>query len=132
MGFTCDNEIEIYGGSEDERRRVAALILALDSVDEDSSSREERGQVLLLRFKSVDGLPESELAGFAAQFSSLSFTLVYFSLDGEFFGYAKAGAAGDGAESEDFADGTRETVGKDHDGDGIAFVRSRYALPLAE
>jgi hypothetical protein len=128
MGFTCLNEIEIACGSEEERRRTADLVLAFDSVDEDSSSREERGQIIVLRFESVDDLPEDELALLAAQFPDLSFTLVYFSLDGEFFGYAKTGASGTAADSEDFAEDTRDIVGRRYDGDGIAFVRARYSF----
>jgi hypothetical protein len=131
MAFTCVNEIEIDGGSEDERRRASDLILAADSADEDSASREERDLVLTLRFGSADGLPEEELASLAAQFPGLSFTLAYFSLDGEFFGYARAGAGGEAAESEDFDELTRDAVGRRHDGDGIAFVRERFGLARA-
>jgi hypothetical protein len=131
VAFTCVNEIEIEGGSEEERRKAAKLILAADSADEDSASRAEGGASLTLRFESVDGLPEGELASLAAQFPGFSFTLAYFSLDGEFFGYAKAGAGGEAAESEDFDEGTRDAVGRRHDGDGIAFVRARFGLSRA-
>jgi hypothetical protein len=131
MAFTCVNEIGIEGGSEAERRRAAELILAADSADEDSASRDEGGAFLALRFESVDGLPESELASLASGFPGLSFTMLYFSIDGEFFGYSKAGACGEAAESEDFDEDTRDAVGKRYDGDGIAFVRARFGLRRA-
>jgi hypothetical protein len=132
MAFTCRNEIVIRGGSEEERRRAAALILAVDSVDEDSASRDERPQALVLRLESVDGLPEDELRALAPQFPELSFTLIYFSLDGEFYGYARLQPAGEGAaeaaESEDFGEDTRDLVGRRYDGDVIAFVRGAFGL----
>ena len=137
MTFTCDCEIEISGGTEEDRQKAAALLLEVDSVDEDSVSRWEGAQkesgnsgprTLVLRFESVDGLPEDELVSIAPQFPDLSLTLIYFSLDGEFFGYAKAGAGGLAAESQDFVQDTRDIAGKRHDGDGIAFVREAYSL----
>jgi hypothetical protein len=128
MGFTCDDEFEIRGGSAEDRRAAAALIIALDCVDEDSVSRAERDEALVLRLKSVDGLPENELMALAPQFPALSFTLVYFSLDGEFFGYARAGASGEGGDSEDFAEDTRDQVARRYDGDRIAFVRASFGL----
>ena len=57
--------------------------------------------------------------------------MLYFSIDGEFFGYSRSGAGGEGAESEDFGEDTRETVGRRFDGNGIAFVRERYGLRRA-
>jgi hypothetical protein len=131
MAFTCVNEARIEGGSEEERRRAATLVLAADSADEDSASRKEDESSLTLRFESVDGLPEAELTSLAEQFPGLSFTMIYFSLDGEFFGYSRSGAGGEGAESEDFDEDTREAAGKRYDGDGIAFVRARYGLRRA-
>jgi hypothetical protein len=131
MAFCCVNEVEIVGGSDEERRRAAAIILASESVDEESASRGERGAILSLRFESRDGLPEAELSSLADQFPGLSFTMLYFSLDGEFFGYAKAGAGGEAAESEDFDELTRDEAGKRNDGDGIAYVRARYSLRRA-
>jgi hypothetical protein len=128
MAFTCRNEIEILGGTEAERGKAADLVLAADCVDEDSAERGGTGSRLSLRLDSQDGLPEEELASIAAQFPGLSFTLVYFSLDGEFFGYAKLGASGGAAESADFAEDTRELVGRRYDGDGLAFVRANYAI----
>jgi hypothetical protein len=144
MAFTCVNELEISGGSEEERRAASALVLAAESADEGTAMLRETepaasgasGQaapLLVLRFQSVDGLPEEELAAMAPQFPALSFTLAYFSLDGEFFGYAKTGAGDSGpgaaaAESADFADDTRDIVGRRHDGDGIAFVKETYGL----
>jgi hypothetical protein len=129
--FSCINEIEIRGGTEEERAEAAKLVFASDSADEDSGSSRTGDMALVLRFESVDGLPEAELAAIAAEFPGLSLTLAYFSLDGEFYGYARAGAGGEAAESEDFEEGTREEVGKDHDGDGIAFVKARYGLERA-
>jgi hypothetical protein len=129
MAFVCLNEIEILGGASPERAKAAELILAFASVDELSLSRREEGEGFLrLRVESEDGLPEEELAALAPQFPELSFTLVYFSLDGEFYGYARRGAAGEAAESADFDEGTRDLVGRGHEGDGIAFVRSSYRL----
>lgn len=128
MAFTCIDDIEIRGGAEDERRKAAAIILAAECVDEDSASRAERPDRLVLRLESVDGLPEDELAELAAQFPGLSFTLAYISLDGEFYGYTKVGPEGAGAESEDFADDTRDLIGRRHDGDVIAFVKATYGL----
>jgi len=132
MSFSCCNEIEIAGGTPDERRASAALVLAADSVDEGSSSLTERPSSVILRFDSVDGLPEEELQSLAPQFPSLAFTLVYFSQDGEFYGYARAGAAGSEAESDDFDQETRDIVARRHDGDRIAFVKAAYALSRAE
>lgn len=138
MVFTCSNEIEISGGSQADRLAAAALILAIDSVDEStakSRGAEESGAggesrpVLLVTLESVDGLPEKELGAIAAQFPALAFTLVYYSRDGEFYGYAKAGAEGDAAESEDFAEDTADTVGRRYDGDRLGFVRATYGLP---
>jgi hypothetical protein len=128
MGFTSDNEISIVGGSEVERRRAALLFLAPDCVDEDSLSQGERPDALVLRFDSVDGLPEADLAFIAAQFPELSFALAYFSKDGEFFGYARAGAGGEAAESDDLDEALWEEVGRRHNGDGIAFVKEQYSL----
>jgi hypothetical protein len=128
MAFSCVNEVGIEGGSAEERRKAAELILAADSADEDSASRAEGGAGLTLRFESRDGLPEDQLSSLAAQFPGLSFAMLYFSLDGEFFGYAKAGAGGEAAESEDLDEEARDAVGRRNDGDGIAFVRERYGL----
>ena len=129
MTFTSLNEIELRGGTVEERRAAATLILAADSADEDGASREEADGSLILRFQTVDGLPEEDLRSIAPQFPALSFTLVYFSLDGEFYGHSKAGAAGEAAESADLTNDDREAVGRRHDGDGIAFVRACYDLP---
>ncbi len=128
MTFTSLNEIEISGGSAEDRRAAAALVLAADSADEDGATTEGGDGFLRIRFGSVDGLPEDELAALAPQFPALGFTLVYFSLDGEFYGHARAGAAGDTAESADLTDDDREAVGRRHDGDGLAFVRACYDL----
>ena len=68
----------------------------------------------------------------APQFPGLAFTLAYFSLDGEFYGYAKAGTEGSAAESSDFAEDTRDIVGRRYDGDRIAFVRAVYSLARPE
>ena len=128
MTFTSLNEIELRGGTVEERRAAATLILAADSADEDGASREEADGSLIIRFKSVDGLPEEDLRSIAPQFPALSFTLVYFSLDGEFYGHSRTGAAGEAAESADLTDDNRAAVGRRHDGDGIAFVRACYDL----
>jgi hypothetical protein len=140
MGFTCISELEISGGTESDRRAAAALVLASDSVDEDSASREERASSLVLRFESVDGLPEEELVTIAPQFSELSFLLVYFSRDGEFYGYARRGARVEGAESAaleeaesaDLEEADLESIGRRHDGDGIAFAKERFGLARTE
>jgi hypothetical protein len=128
VAFTSLNEIEIVGGTAEGRRAAAALFLASDSADEDSAAREDRSSFLVVRFESVDGLPEEDLQALAPQFPDLSFTLVYFSQDGEFYGYAKAGAEGSAAESDDFAEDASDTVARRHDGDRIAFVRELYSL----
>jgi hypothetical protein len=138
MAFTSTNEIEILGGTEAERAAAAALVLGVDCVDEATAStrdaaRAEPGKeprpFLLLKFESVDGLPEQELGPIAAEFPSLAFTLTYYSRDGEFFGYAKVGAEGDEAASEDFDEGTSDIVGRRYEGDRLAFVRERFDLP---
>jgi hypothetical protein len=133
MGFSCRNEVAIAGGKADERNKAAALIAAEESVDEDSLSREEGDGYLSLRFESVDGMPEEEISILAAQFPELAFTLVYFSRDGEFCGYAKAGreSAFSGAESEDLDEAALGEVGSRYDGDGLAYVRARYGLERA-
>jgi hypothetical protein len=134
MAFTCLNELEISGGSEEDRRAAAGLVLAVGCVDEAGASRRElpdspgRGPSLLLRFESRDGLPEEDIAGLAPHFPALAFLLRYFSLDGEFYGYARAGAGGEAAESEDLFEDARELVGRRHDGDALAFVKERYGL----
>lgn len=137
MTFTCSNEIEVVGGTEAERAAAVALVLAVDSVDEAtvSTRKVERagpGEVprpfLLARFDSIDGLPEEELGPIAALFPSLAFTLVYYSQDGEFYGYARAGAGDNDAASEDFAADTADIVGRRYDGDRLAFVKERFDL----
>jgi hypothetical protein len=137
MAFSCDCEIEIEGGTAEERLKAAALVLAFESIDKDSASQKEihRDGIaasLLLDLKSVDGLPEENIEVLTPQFPSLSFTLVYFSHDGEFYGYARAGGGEKAAESEDFAEDTRDIVARRHDGDRIAFVRAAYSLPTFE
>ena len=130
MGFTCDNELEISGGSDEERRGAAALALALDSIDEDGLYRGERDASIALRFRSVDALPEEGIAAIAGRFPALSFTLVYYSRDGGFFGYAKTGASGEASESEDIVEDPEAiaaVLGR-FGGDGIAFARDRYSL----
>jgi hypothetical protein len=128
MTFSCHNEIEIAGGTPDDRRASAALVLAADSVDEGSSSLTELPSSIILRFDSVDGLPEEELESLAPQFPALSYTLVYFSQDGEFYGYARAGTKGSASESADFVEDTRDSVAGRYSGDFIAFVKATYAL----
>ena len=131
MGFTSNNEIVISGGKSDERGQAAAALLASESIDEDSATRRETADSLVLRFDSADGLPEGDIAALAPQFPGLSFSLVYFSLDGEFYGYSTAGAQGDAADSEDFAEDTRDLVARRHDGDRMAFVKERFSLGRA-
>jgi hypothetical protein len=131
MGFTCQNEAELAGGSAEERRKAAALLLAVDCVDEDTAYRKESELSLLVGFDSRDGLPEEELSSIAGQFPSLSLVLVYFSLDGEFYGYARSGGGKEEAESEDFAEGTREEIAARYEGDTLGFVRGRYSLELS-
>lgn len=83
---------------------------------------------VILRFESENGLPEDELQAIATQFPSLDFTLVYYSMDGEFYGWAAAGTQGSSSESEDFDEDTRDLIGHRHLGDGIAFVKERFSL----
>jgi hypothetical protein len=128
MAFNCDCELEIGGGTEADRRAAAGLVLAADCVDEGGASRNAGASSILLRFTSVDGLPEDELAAIMPQFPELSLALVYFSRNGEFYGYARMGAGGEASESEDFDEGTLETVAADYDGDGIVFVRTVFGL----
>lgn len=127
MSFACDCELEIQGGAEADRRTAARIILAADCVAEELGASEAEDSVRL-RFSSVDGIPEDELASAAPQFPELSFALAYFSKDGEFFGYSRTGVSGQAGESEDFDDGTLEKVASQHSGDGIAFVRSFFGL----
>jgi hypothetical protein len=133
MGFTCINEIEISGLAEEDRRAAAKLLLAADYANDAAASLQDSQRAaaepsLVLRFESADGLPEEEIATVAAQFPGLSIALAYFSLDGEFYGYARAGSSGVGAESEDFEEDTREVVGRRYDGNAIAFVKARFGL----
>jgi hypothetical protein len=132
MSFTCENEIVISGGTEEERVAATRLLLAADSIDEDSVSSEDGEATMVLRCESVDGLPESEARSLAVQFPELSFLMAYFSKDGEFYGYARAGKAGEAAESADFEEGTLEEVGRRYGGDGLAFVRDLYSLARRE
>jgi hypothetical protein len=127
MGFSCENEIVISGGTGEERGRAASLLLAAETIDEDSVSRKGLPEALVLRCESVDGLPEEEVLALSAQFPELDVLIVYFSKDGEFYGYTRSGPAS-AAESADFEEGTLDEVGRRHDGDGIAFVRERYGL----
>ncbi len=128
MGFTSTNGIEIRGGFASDRRRAAEILLAAESAHEDGVSERETESSLYLRYDSSDDLPEGQMAELAAQFPELSFELAYFSLDGEFYGYAKCGAEGEAAESEDFEEDTRDLVARRHDGDRLAFVRARFSL----
>jgi hypothetical protein len=139
MGFSCVNELEIRGGSAEERRSAAALATALDSVDDSSPSREEAPERLVLRFESVDGLPEEGVAAIAAQFPELSFTLVYYSREGGFYGCSRTGPEGSEAMSEDLeaeaGEGGQGAYGapelfERYGGDGIAFARERLGLGM--
>jgi hypothetical protein len=132
MSFTCDCELTIKGGTPEDRRAAAAVVFAADCVEHGETARRERADSLLLRFASVDGLPEDELAVAAPQFPGLGFILVYFSKDGEFHGYARAGTEGDKAESEDLDEAALEKLASVHDGDGIALARAAYGLPDAK
>jgi hypothetical protein len=128
MGFVCENEIALKGGTETDRKKSAEILSALDIVDEGTLVREEKPSVLVLRFASVDGLPEEEAMGLAAEFPGLGVSLVYFSKDGEFFGFSRSGPDGDAAESADLEPKDLDEVGMKHDGDGIAFVKERFGL----
>jgi hypothetical protein len=130
MGFVCENEIVIRGGEESDRRKAAALLFVLDIVDENSQSQEERPDALELRFRSVDGLPEEEAMALVEQFPGIAVSLVYFSKDGEFFGYARSGAGGAdcAADSADLEEKDLDELGRSFNGDGIAFVRERFGL----
>jgi hypothetical protein len=130
MGFVCENEIVIRGGEESNRRKAAALLFVLDIVDEDSQSQEERSDALKLRFRSIDGLPEEEAMALVEQFPGIAVSLVYFSKDGEFFGYARSGAGGDdcAADSADLEEKDLDELGRSFNGDSIAFVRERFGL----
>lgn len=128
MGFSCLNELELRGGSPKDREAAAALILALDSVDEEAAARTESADELTLRFPSVDDVPEGTVDDLSGRFPELALSLCYFSLDGEFYGYALRGPAGSGGDSADFGEDTRAEVGTRYDGDGIAFVKATYSL----
>jgi hypothetical protein len=130
MGFVCENEIEIRGGEDSDRRKAAALLLALDIVDDDSQSLKERPDVLELRFQSIDGLPEEEAMALVEQFPGVAVSLVYFSKDGEFFGYARSGAGSSdcAADSADLDEKDLDELGRSFNGDGIAFVRERFGV----
>ncbi len=128
MGFTSENEIEITGGGAPDRRRAASLLTAAESADEESAAVHEAGERLVLRCRSVDGLLEEEAQSLASQFPGLAFLALYFSKDGEFYGYSRAGSGGGDAESADFDETTLEEVGRRHDGDGLAYVRERFGL----
>jgi len=128
MSFTCDCMLEIMGGNAVDRQAAAGLILAADCVDESGAKRHEGSSSLDLRFESVDGLPEDELAAIAPHFPELALALVYFSRDGEFYGYTRSGAAGSAAESEDLDAGALESLAAEYDGDGIALARAAFGL----
>jgi hypothetical protein len=130
MAFACENEIEIRGGEADDRRKAADLLFVLDIVDESSKSQRESPDALELRFQSVDGLPEEEAMALVEQFPALDVTLVYFSKDGEFFGYARSGPGGSdcAADSADLGEKDLDELGRSFNGDGIAFVRERFGL----
>jgi hypothetical protein len=130
MGFVCENEIVIRGGEENDRRKAADLLFVLDIVDEGSKSQEEKPDALKLCFKSVDGLPEEEAMALVEQFPGIAVSLVYFSKDGEFFGYARSGAGGDdcAADSADLEGKDLDELGRNFNGDSIAFVRGRFGL----
>ena len=132
MGFSCENELRVLGGATSDRQAAAALIGADAGIDEESLTRETAEASLVLRFRSLDSVPEELVASVAAEFPALTLTLAYFSKDGEFFGYARlghgAGGAGNEADSEDFDDHTLDEVGRRYGGDGTAFVRARFGL----
>lgn len=128
MGFTCENEIEIKGGTPKDREAAALLILAAESIDEGSAKRSEGPESLVLRCLSADGIPEEETVNLAGQFPGLSLSIVYFSKDGEFYGFARTGSGGDAAESSDLEAADLDEVGKAHGGDGISFVKARFSL----
>lgn len=130
MGFICENKVEIRGGEEVDRRKAAMIVTALDIVDDGSLSQEEKADALELRFQSVDGLPEEEAMALVEQFPGIAVSLVYFSKDGEFFGYARSGSGGSdcAADSADLEAKDLDEVGKNFNGDGISFVRQRFGL----
>jgi hypothetical protein len=128
MSFSCDCELLIEGGSPEDRRAAARLVLAADCVEDGGGAPREEPTSLSARFASADGLPEDELAAAAPQFPGLGFTLAYFSRDGEFYGYAKAGTAGDEAESADFDERTLEALASTYFGDWIALIRAAFDL----
>jgi hypothetical protein len=138
MGFACQNELEIGGASDEERRRASQLVPSLEAVDESSVANAERGELTVLRFSSEDDVPEEGVAAIAAQFPELSFLLVYYSRDGGFYGYLRIGPGGMDSGSEDIED---QSFGPSRDGgyempelierfggDGIAFARERFGL----
>jgi hypothetical protein len=128
MSFTCDCELQIDGGGAADRRAAADIVLAAECVRDGGATRRETADSLAVRFPSEDGLPEDELAAAAPQFPGLSFTLVYFSRDGEFYGYARASEKGEADESEDLDESALETLGSKYGGNGIAFVRAAFGL----
>ena len=128
MGFSCECELRVRGGTAEERRSAADILLSAAYILEEGSGRSESPDFLRLTFGTMDGLPEEELELLWQQFPALSLVLSYVSMDGEFFGMSSRDPEGAANESEDFDEGTREEIGRRFDGNALAFVRSRYSL----
>ncbi|MDP3178252.1 MAG: hypothetical protein Q8M76_10135, partial [Spirochaetaceae bacterium] len=87
MGFTCDNELRVRGGSAQDRRKALSLALAEECVTEEGATLAERVAghegIAAARFQTRDGLIEAVLQDLARAFPDLGFALAYLSLDGE-------------------------------------------------
>lgn len=95
MVFSVHNELRISGGEEAERRGALRMLAARDfgaEPPDEEAARPLEGGGLLLRFDSVDVLPEEELRAAALAFPGLDLGLLYVSLDGGFLGLLAAAA----------------------------------------
>ncbi len=92
MTFSCLNELRVSGASSGERGRALRVALAGDWGGEppDEADAEALGEDgLMIRFMSIDTIPEEGLRLVARDFPELAFFLLYISLDGDFCGLCR-------------------------------------------
>jgi len=134
MGFTCDNELRVRGGSAEDRRKALSLALAEDCVTEEGATISERpagGEgIAAARFQTRDGLLETVLMDLARAFPDLGFALAYLSLDGEFMGAFAAEGEKAASDSADLDEGDRATIDRLHGLDPVGYARERFAEML--
>lgn len=128
MTFTSRNELRLRGGTVDDRRAACAVLAAADWGGEPFGPEDavDGGEELVLRFESVDALPDEAARELRIQFPELELLLCYVSFDGEFCGFLRGSGPEEAEGSEDFPDGQREALERAFAEDPAAYVRGRF------